>query len=81
MYKNWVGRVATKEFADELILVAVAVELKVRIVVVPFTRADAPKPWVISTYQDATSIIPEDRNIYVGNNDVHYMWISQSLLV
>ena len=76
MYKRWVSRLASNEFADELILVAVAIELQVRIVCVPFTPATATRPWIITTYQDAASVIPDDRNIYLGNNDVHYMWIS-----
>ena len=79
MYKQWVHKLAINEFADELVLVAVAIELKIRIVCVPFTPAAASRPWVITTYQDAASIIPDDRNIYVGNNDVHYMWLSRSI--
>jgi hypothetical protein len=78
MYKTWVRRLATNEFADELVLVAVAIELKIRIVSVPFTPTTAARPWVISTIQDAASVIPDDRNIYMGNNDVHYMWLSRS---
>jgi hypothetical protein len=78
MYKQWVDRLATDEFADELILVAVAIEMKIRIVCVPFTPATATRPWVIATYQDAASVIPDDRNIYVGNNDVHYVWLTRS---
>ena len=78
MYKRWVSRLSTNEFADELVLVAVAIELKIRIVCVPFTPATATRPWVVATYQDAASATPDERNIYVGNNDVHYMWLSQS---
>ena len=78
MYKHWVGRLATKEFADELVLIAVAIELRIRIVCVPFTPAMAARPWVITTYQDVASVVPEDRNVYLGNNDVHYMWLSRS---
>ena len=69
---------ASNEFADELVLVAVAIELKLRIVVTPFTPATAIRPWAITEYQDATAVIPDDRNIYMGNNDVHYMWLSRS---
>ena len=61
----------TNEFADELVVLAVAIELRIRIVCVPFTPATAIRPWVISTYQDVAHAAPEDRNIYVGNNDVH----------
>ena len=78
MYKHWVGRLATKEFADELVLIAVAIELRIRIVCVPFTPAMAARPWVITTYLDVASVVPEDRNVYLGNNDVHYMWLSRS---
>ena len=75
VYNTWFNRLATNEFADELVLVAVAIELNIRIVVVPFTPAAATRPWVITTYQDAASIILDNPNIYVGNNDVHYMWL------
>ena len=33
-YTNWVGRLATREYADELVVLAVALELKVKIVCV-----------------------------------------------
>ena len=77
MYKRWVSRLATNEFADELVLVAVAIELKIRILCIPFTPSAATKPWVITTYQDTISAIADNRNVYIGNNDVHYMWLSR----
>ena len=79
-YKNWLANLATKAFADELVLVAVAMELKVRIVAVPFTPSDSMGAWAISTYHDADALVPEDRNIYLGNNDVHYIWLSPYIL-
>ncbi len=78
MYKRWISRLAINEFADKLVLVAVAIELKIRIVCVPFTLSSDTRPWVISTYQETGSAIPDNRNIFVGSNDVHYMWLSRS---
>jgi hypothetical protein len=77
MYKRWVEKLATREFADELVVVAVAMELKIAIVCVPHTPQEAASQWVVSTYQDSDSAIPHDRMIYLGNNDVHYMWLSR----
>ena len=77
MCKQWVERLATRDFADELVLLAMAFELKIRIVCVPSTPPEATTPWVISTYQDNGGHVPEDRNVYFGNNDVHYMRLSR----
>ena len=58
-----------------LVVLAVALELSIRIVVVPYTPATALAPWAIPTYgrigasQDAT------RTIYLGNDDVHYVYL------
>jgi hypothetical protein len=81
MYTRWVTRLASNEFADELVLVAVAIELKIRILCIPFTPSTATKPWVISIYQDTILDIPDTRNVYVGNNDVHYMWLARETQV
>ena len=40
-YTNWVGRLATREYADELVVLAVALELKVKIMCVPHTPPSA----------------------------------------
>ena len=37
MYNNWVQKLATKEYADELVILACAVELRVKLACVPFT--------------------------------------------
>ena len=79
MYKKWVARLAEHEFADELVLVAVAMELKILIICVPFTPPDAASQWVITRYQNAASDIPDNRNVYLGNNNMHYMWLSPSI--
>ena len=36
--KRWVARLAVDEFADELVVLATAIELRVRITCVPYTR-------------------------------------------
>ena len=74
-YKAWVTKLGQTEYADELVLAAVARELKLRIVVVPWTPKDAAAPWVISSYPDVDEGDPQLPTIYVGNNDVHYVWL------
>ena len=78
MYKQWIKRVGCKEYADELIVAAAASELGVRIVCVPYTPQDADGPWKISTYCFQSDVVEQGRTIYLGNNDVHYMWLSSS---
>ena len=75
-YKNWVQRVRWKEYADELIVAAVAAELGVRIICVPYTPRDAATPWAISTYCSPDTNANERGTLYLGNNDVHYMLLS-----
>ena len=77
IYKAWVQRLSQREYADELVVVAVALELGVRIVCVPFTPQQAPQPWSVSTYRNADSTVECDCTILLGNNDVHYMWLVQ----
>jgi len=72
-YREWVERLADREFADELVILAVTLEFNVRIVCIPHTRPDAPRPWAISTYAPPTA--PLGNEIVLGNNDVHYMWL------
>ena len=77
-YKTWVKKLADWEFADELVVVAVAIELKIRVVCVPFTPPSAAGLWAISTYLDSQGGVPADRTVHVGNNDVHYMFLHRS---
>ena len=72
-YREWVERLADREFADELVILAVTLEFNVRIVCIPHTRPDAPRPWAISTYAPPTA--PLGNEIVLGNNDVQYMWL------
>ena len=66
---------AVNEFADELVVVAVACELKNRVVCIPFTPDIARMPWCISRYPGSAIRAPNNCIVYLGNNDVHYMWI------
>ena len=63
-YKEWVQRLADREFADELVILAVTLQLRIRIVCVPYTRPGAAKPWAISTYAAPTS--PPETEICLG---------------
>ena len=76
LYKKWIQRVRVNEYADELIVAAVAAELGVRIICVPYTSRDAATPWAISTYCSPDTNANECGTLYLGNNDVHYMLLS-----
>ena len=75
LYQRWVDKLASKEYADELVLVAVAMELSIRLVVIPYTPPSAVAPWTIPTY--GATDVPQDgsKTIYLGNNDVHYVYL------
>ena len=73
-YKAWVKKLASKEYADELVVLATAQALQLDIVCVPFTPASASAPWAIAVYKSSTeSVFPR---VFLGNNDVHYMWLA-----
>ena len=76
MYKNWVQKLATKEYADELVVIACALELRIRIVCIPHTP-NGMTHWKISSYQPPGEQLPDGKTIYLGNNDVHYMWLAR----
>ena len=77
MYKQWVERLATKEYADELILLAVAMELSIRLVVIPYTPQSSDRPWAITSYAPPAMEKVGSITIYLGNNDVHYVYLSR----
>ena len=77
MYKAWVDKLGRNEYADELVIVAVAMELHVNIVCVPYTPRQAPQPWAISTYSSPDAVAENDCTVLLGNNDVHYMWLAR----
>ena len=78
-YKTWLSRVAVDEFADEIIMAAVALHLRLWIIVVPFTPATARGEWAITEYPHesvrAQLGIDVHRRVVLGNNDVHYVWL------
>ena len=75
-YKTWVSRCGEREFADELLVAAAAVELGITIVVIPHTPAEQPL-WKVTTYNARDHVVADEsinsRKIYLGNNDVHYV--------
>ena len=75
LYTRWVQKLATKEYADELVVMSVALEFGIRITVVPFTPPTALVQWAITSYgpENATVVV------HMGNNDVHYVYLSREL--
>ena len=50
-YRRWVARIAEHEYADELVVAAVAKEMQLQIVVVPYTPRAAEDMWALSQYE------------------------------
>ena len=78
-YKRWIARVGEHEFADEIILAAVAQHVRVWVVVIPFTPPSAPTQWQIvdhpgEHFRNEVGIA-EPRRLVLGNNDIHYVWL------
>ena len=67
-------KLATREYADELVVLAVTLELQICIVIVPYTPAAALAPWAPATY----GVRAQGRIIHLGNNDVHYVFLSRA---
>ena len=76
-YKAWVERLSQRKYAEELVVVAAAMEFGIRIVCVPFILLQAPQPWSVSTYPNADTMAESACTILLGKNDVHYMWLDQ----
>ena len=72
---HWVQKLASTEYADELVVLAVAVELSIRIVIIPYTPEDALAHWAIPTYGSTGAAPDAGRTIYLGNNDIHYVYL------
>ena len=74
MYVRWVQRLATREYADELVVLCVALELGIRITIIPYTPPAAIGQWAVATYgrEDAEHVL------HLGNNDAHYVYLSQA---
>ena len=73
-YKCRVAKLASNEFADELVVLATAMELNVRIVRVPYTPP-ARMSWQISRYPLEGVDVISGATIYLGNDNVHYVWL------
>ena len=73
-YKNWVQKLATKEYADELVVLCVALELGIRITIIPYTPPSATGQWAVTTYgrEDAEHVL------HFGNNDAPSVYLSQA---
>ena len=72
MYLRWVQKLATREYADELVVLCVALELDIRIRIIPYTPPAAIDEWAVSTSgrEDAEHVL------HLGNNDAHYVWVT-----
>ena len=76
LYNQWVAKVATREYADELVLLALTLELPIRIVVIPHTPESALAPWAVTSYGSPEVAQDDSRTIFLGNNDVHYVYLA-----
>ena len=77
LYEGWVHKLASREYADELVVLAVALGLSIRIVVIPYTPEFASEHWKIPTYGPTVAAQDASRTIYLGNNDVHFVYLKQ----
>ena len=68
-YASWVQNLATKEFTGELAVLCGALELGIRIEIIPYTPPVGPTQWETSTYGPEGA----EHVIRLGNNNVHYM--------
>jgi len=77
-YKRWIGNVARGEFADELILAAVAKCLQLCITTVPHTPF-GNTAWAIAQHpmEELWPSLGITHEIVMGNNDVHYVWLTR----
>ena len=73
-YKNWLATVATNDLADELVLLAIALHLRVWITAIP-----SRENWAVSEYPHHEKRrelnIGEDRRIVLGNDNLHYVHV------
>ena len=79
-YRDWLSRVAQREFADELVASCVARHLHVRLIIVPYSPPTARHPWTIAEYPAAHVCgdlgIDEAARVVLGNNNLHYVWLA-----
>ena len=65
---------AISEFVDELVVLATAIEFNVRIVCVAYT-APGQAQWQISKYPPEGRNVRSGATVYLGNDNVHYVWL------
>ena len=75
MYLRLVQKIATKEYADELIVLCVALELGIRITIIPYTPPTAIGQWAVATYGRGEA----EHVLHFGNNDAHSLYLSQAI--
>ena len=56
-------------------MLAVALELSIRIVVIPYSPNTALEDWKIPTYGSTGAAQDASRTIYLGNNDIHFVYL------
>ena len=74
MYLRWVQKLATREYANELVVLCVALELGIRITIIPYTPPSAIGHWAVTTYGHADA----EHVLRFGNNDAHDVYLSQA---
>lgn len=70
-HAGWARRLATRDYADELVVLCVAMELGIRITIIPFTRSAAQGTWAVSPHGPEGA----DHTTHMDNNDVHYVYL------
>ena len=75
-YKKWVQRLVVSEYADELVVMAVALELRNRICCIPHAPDSAVSPWAPPAYGAPPLPGGAGDIIYVGNDDVNDAYLS-----
>jgi hypothetical protein len=74
-YTAWVNRVASTEYADELVLAATAEMLQLDLVVIPYTPPGSASQWAIWNSQSTERDQFSPHRILLGNDDVHYVLV------
>ena len=69
-YRQHLAGLRTRDFADHLTLIEIAERLRVCIAIIP-SRPE----WNVPLIDPAG--VGEARRIFLGNNDVHYVWLRQ----
>ena len=78
-YRTWIQRVGQREFADEIIMAAVALMLELHFVCIPHTPETSQRDWKVREHPGQAARgqlgLDQTRTVVLGNNDVHYVWL------